>query len=56
MLTHAIDLVVAAILFLAGLVMTVIGVIDAIYQPHRPFSVGGRSEQVPAFNVTFAVN
>ena len=36
--------------------MFVIGVIDAIYQPHRPFSVGGRSEQVPAFNVTFAVN
>jgi hypothetical protein len=29
MLTHAIDLVVAAILFLAGLVMTVIGVIDS---------------------------
>jgi biopolymer transport protein ExbD len=34
----------------------VIGVIDAIYQPHRPFSVGGRTEAVPAFNVTFAVN
>jgi hypothetical protein len=29
MLTHAIDLVVAAILFLAGLVMDVIGVIDS---------------------------
>jgi biopolymer transport protein ExbD len=36
--------------------MFVIGVIDAIYQPHRPFSAGGRTEQVPAFNVTFAVN
>ena len=34
----------------------VIGVIDAIYQAHRPFAVGGKSEQVPAFNVTFAVN
>jgi biopolymer transport protein ExbD len=34
----------------------VIGVIDAIYQPHRPFSAGGRTEPVPAFNVTFAVN
>jgi len=36
--------------------MFVIGVIDAIYSPHRPFAVGGRTEQVPAFNVTFAVN
>src|ERR1700677_4321321 len=34
----------------------VIGVIAAIYQPHRPFSAGGRTEAVPAFNVTFAVN
>lgn len=33
-----------------------IGVIDAIYAPKRPLSVGGKSEQVPAFNVTFAVN
>ncbi len=33
-----------------------IGVIDAIYQAHRPYNVGGKSEQVPAFNVTFAVN
>src|SRR5688572_26179208 len=33
-----------------------IGVIDAIYQPHRPFNIGGKAEQVPAFNVTFAVN
>jgi biopolymer transport protein ExbD len=34
----------------------VIGVIDAIYQAHRPFAVGGKTEQVPSFNVTFAVN
>jgi biopolymer transport protein ExbD len=33
-----------------------IGVIDAIYQAHRPFNVNGKTEQVPAFNVTFAVN
>lgn len=33
-----------------------IGVIDAIYQPHRPFNLGGKAEQVPSFNVTFAVN
>jgi biopolymer transport protein ExbD len=34
----------------------VIGVIDAIYQAHRPFNVGGKTQQVSAFNVTFAVN
>ena len=33
-----------------------IGVIDAIYQPHRAYNIAGKSEQVPAFNVTFAVN
>lgn len=33
-----------------------IGVIDAIYQPKRPFTVAGKEEQVPAFNLTFAVN
>lgn len=33
-----------------------IGVIDAIYQAHRPYNLGGKAEQVPAFNVTFAVN
>ena len=33
-----------------------IGVIDAIYQARRPFNVAGKAEQVPAFNVTFAVN
>jgi biopolymer transport protein ExbD len=34
----------------------VIGVIDAIYQAHRPYSAGGKPLDVPAFNVTFAVN
>jgi hypothetical protein len=34
----------------------VIAVIDAIYKPQRDFSFGGKSEKVPAFNVTFAVN
>jgi hypothetical protein len=33
-----------------------IGVIDAIYQPKRPFMIAGKEEMVPAFNVTFAVN
>jgi hypothetical protein len=33
-----------------------IGVIDAIYQARRPFNIAGKAEQVPAFNVTFAVN
>ncbi|MBX3232684.1 MAG: biopolymer transporter ExbD [Labilithrix sp.] len=33
-----------------------IGVIDAIYQPKRPVTVAGKEEQVPAFNLTFAVN
>ena len=33
-----------------------IGVIDAIYQPHRPYNIAGKAEQVPSFNVTFAVN
>ena len=33
-----------------------IGVIDAIYSPHRAFNIGGKAEQVPSFNVTFAVN
>jgi biopolymer transport protein ExbD len=33
-----------------------IGVIDAIYQPHRTYMIAGKPEQVPAFNVTFAVN
>jgi biopolymer transport protein ExbD len=34
----------------------IIGVIDAVYQAHRPFSAGGKTETVPAFNVTFSVN
>ena len=34
----------------------IIGVIDAIYQAHRPFTYGGKTDQLPAFNVTFAVN
>ena len=34
----------------------IIGVMDAIYQPHRPYTAGGKTEQVPSFNVTFAVN
>ena len=34
----------------------VIAVIDAIYAPTREFSIGGKKEKVPAFNVTFAVN
>lgn len=33
-----------------------VGVIDAIYSPHRPFMIQGKPENVPAFNVTFAVN
>jgi len=34
----------------------IIGVIDAIYQTHRPGTYGSKTEPVPAFNVTFAVN
>ena len=34
----------------------VIAVIDAIYQPQREFQFAGKTELVPAFNVTFAVN
>jgi hypothetical protein len=33
-----------------------IGVIDAIYQAKRPYNIAGKAEQVPSFNVTFAVN
>jgi biopolymer transport protein ExbD len=33
-----------------------IGVIDAIYQVHRPYSAGSKTDVVPAFNVTFSVN
>jgi biopolymer transport protein ExbD len=34
----------------------IIGVIDAVYQAHRPFTAGGKTENVPAFNMTFSVN
>jgi biopolymer transport protein ExbD len=34
----------------------IIAVIDAIYQAHRPYGVAGKPMDVPAFNVTFAVN
>jgi biopolymer transport protein ExbD len=34
----------------------IIGVIDAVYQVHRPFGAGGKTEIVSAFNVTFSVN
>ena len=35
----------------------IVGVIDAIYGTHRPLTLpSGKTEDVPAFNVTFAVN
>jgi len=34
----------------------VIGVIDAIYTPKRDLTLGGKTEKVPSFNVTFSVN
>jgi len=34
----------------------IIGVIDAVYQPHRDMTIGPKTEKVPAFNITFAVN
>ncbi len=34
----------------------IIGVIDAIYQAHREMQIGGKTEKLPAFNITFAVN
>jgi biopolymer transport protein ExbD len=34
----------------------IIGVIDAIYKPQRKYTVGGKTVDMPAFNVTFAVN
>jgi biopolymer transport protein ExbD len=34
----------------------IIGVIDAIYQIHRDMQLGPKTEKVPAFNITFAVN
>jgi biopolymer transport protein ExbD len=34
----------------------VIAVIDAIYTPKRDYTLGGKTEKLPAFNVTFSVN
>ncbi len=34
----------------------IIGVIDAIYQTHRDMNLGTKTEKMPAFNITFAVN
>lgn len=34
----------------------IIGVIDAIYQVHRDMTLGGKTDKLPAFNITFAVN
>jgi hypothetical protein len=34
----------------------VIAVIDAIYSPKRDYNYAGKTEKIPAFNVTFAVN
>ena len=34
----------------------IIGVIDAVYQVHREMQLGGKTEKLPAFNITFAVN
>jgi biopolymer transport protein ExbD len=34
----------------------IIGVIDAVYQVHRDLQLGGKTEKLPAFNITFAVN
>jgi biopolymer transport protein ExbD len=34
----------------------VVAVIDAIYSPKRNVNLGGKAEEMPAFNVTFAVN
>ena len=34
----------------------IIGVIDAVYQTHRDMQLGPKTEKLPAFNITFAVN
>jgi biopolymer transport protein ExbD len=34
----------------------VIAVIDAIYTPKRDYNMGGKTEKMPSFNVTFSVN
>jgi biopolymer transport protein ExbD len=35
---------------------TIVGVIDAIYAPHREMATAHTTAKVPAFNLTFAVN
>jgi hypothetical protein len=35
---------------------SIVGVMDAIYQVHRPLQAGRRVDSVPAFNMTFSVN
>jgi len=34
----------------------IIGVIGAVYQTHRDMQLGPKTEKLPAFNITFAVN
>jgi biopolymer transport protein ExbD len=34
----------------------IIGVIDAVYQTHRDMQLGPKTDKLPAFNITFAVN
>ena len=34
----------------------IIGVIDAVYSTHRDMQLGPKTEKLPAFNITFAVN
>lgn len=34
----------------------IVAVIDAIYAPKRDYSTAGKTEKLPSFNVTFAVN
>lgn len=34
----------------------IVAVIDAIYAPKRDVTLGGKTEKLPSFNVTFAVN
>jgi biopolymer transport protein ExbD len=34
----------------------IIGVIDAIYAPQRDMNLGPKTDKVPTFNITFAVN
>ena len=34
----------------------IIGVIDAVYTVHRDLNLGSKTQKLPAFNITFAVN